>query len=219
MSRDLQIDYWNHAPAKTFAHPFNLEQFSRWTDPLSSILDYGCGYGRVLEILHSNGYKNLIGIDPSPAMIAAARQRSSAISFEELSDFPNTGLESASVDAVLLFAVLTCVPTDAGQRSILAEISRVLRPAGILYMSDMWLQDDARNLKRYAEGERKHGTYGVFDLDEGVTLRHHDRKWIEELTGGYAILALEEIQVRTMNGNPSRAFQWFGRRLEDVTWL
>src|SRR5439155_12126115 len=116
------------------------------------------------------------------------------------------------VDAVLLFAVLTSVPTNKGQRAILTETSRVLRPGGILYISDMWLQKDARNLERYVEGEKKHGVYGVFDLSEGVTVRHHEPKWIEELTNGYELQALEEIQVQTMNGHPSSAFQWFGRR-------
>ena len=54
--------------------------------------------------------------------------------------------------------------------------------------------------------------YGVFDLKEGVTVRHHDRSWIETLTQGYQLLALEEIAVQTMNGHPATAFQWIGRK-------
>jgi hypothetical protein len=52
-----------------------------------------------------------------------------------------------------------------------------------------------------------------FDLSEGVTVRHHKRPWIEDLTKGFELRALDEIQVMTMNGHLSRAFQWFGRRL------
>jgi hypothetical protein len=44
-------------------------------------------------------------------------------------------------------------------------------------ISDFWLQTDARNRVRWL-GVQKHGTYGVFDLPEGVTLRHHDPAWI-----------------------------------------
>jgi SAM-dependent methyltransferase len=212
MNLDFQIDYWNRiGPTKRFSHPVNLKQLSRWIGSTSWILDYGCGYGRVLGILHSNGYSNLIGVDPAPAMIEAARQSLPAISFEALNDFRNVDLPDGSVDAVLLFAVLTSVPTDEGQRAILAEITRVLRPGGILYISDMWLQTDARNLERYVEGEKKYGTYGVFDLSEGVTVRHNQRPWIEELTKGYEQLNLDDIQVLTMNGHPSDGFQWFGR--------
>lgn len=210
---DLQLDYWNRVgPTKPFAHPVNLEQLSRWIGPTSRILDYGCGYGRVLGILHSSGYTNLIGMDPAPAMVEAARQSFPTIEFGVLSDFRNSGLPQVSVDAVLLFTVLTCVPSDEAQRAILAELTRVLRPGGLLYISDMFLQKDPRNVERYAAFEEKYGVYGVVDLREGVTVRHHDPKWIDELTRGYELLALDEIQVHTMNGHPATAFQWFGRK-------
>src|SRR4029453_10837210 len=104
---DLQIDYWNQVgPTKPFAHPINIEQLSRWASPTSRILDYGCGYGRVLGLLHERGYNDLIGVDPAPAMISAARQSLSGISFDTLDDYRRINLPDASVDAVLLFTVL-----------------------------------------------------------------------------------------------------------------
>ena len=45
----------------------------------------------------------------------------------------------------------------------------------------------------------------------GAIVRHHDPRLIETLMHGYERLALEEIEVETMNGNPATAFQWFGR--------
>jgi ubiquinone/menaquinone biosynthesis C-methylase UbiE len=208
---DLQMHYWNAVgPTKPCAHPVNIAQLRRWVAPGSRILDYGCGYGRVLGILNDNGYTNLIGVDPAPAMIAAARRSFPSIAFDVLSDYQKLDLPDGSVDAVLLFTVLTCVPTDEGQCAIIAEITRVLRSGGVLYISDMFLQTDSRNLERYVQGEKKYGIYGVFDLREGVTVRHHDRAWIETLTKGYDSLLLEEIAVQTMNGHPATAFQWFG---------
>jgi SAM-dependent methyltransferase len=210
---DLQIDYWNGVgPTKPFAHPINIEKLGRWVPSTSRILDYGCGYGRALGILQAHGYRDLVGVDPAPAMIAAARQNVHSVSFDVLDDYQKINLPSDSVDCVLLFTVLTCVPTDAGQRAIISEITRVLRVAGVLYISDMWLQTDARNVERYDEGEKKYGIYGVFDLREGVTVRHHDRGWIETLTKDYEVLDLEEIPVKTMNGRPATAFQWFGKK-------
>ena len=114
------------------------------------------------------------------------------------------------MDAVLLFTVLTCVPTDEGQRAIVGEVGRVLRPGGLLYISDLWLQSDARNVQRYVRDESKYGVYGVFDLPEGVTVRHHARRWIEVLTEAYQPMALDDIQVQTMNGHQANGFQWFG---------
>jgi hypothetical protein len=115
------------------------------------------------------------------------------------------------VDAVLLLGVLTCVPSDEGQRSIIQEIYRVLRKGALLHIGDFWLQTDQRNQERYKRGLERHGTYGVFDLPEGVTLRHHSRQWIEELTHLFHQIAIDDIHVTTMNGHPALAFQWFGR--------
>jgi len=210
---DLQIDYWNQVgPTKPFAHPVNIEQLARWVSPTSRILDYGCGYGRALGFLHANGYTNLIGFDPAPAMIDAARRSYPAISFDTLNDYQSVPLPDASVDGVLLLSVLTCVATNEGQRAIISEITRVLRPSGLLYVSDMFLQTDSRNVERYVRDEKKYGIYGIFDLREGVTVRHHTREWIEMLTKDFELLQLEEIPVHTMNGNSAEAFQWFGRK-------
>jgi len=197
-------------PSKPFGHPVNLERLSQHLSPDSRILDLGCGYGRVLGLLFDQGYYNLIGFDPAPAMIATARDRFPAISFELLESPPKLPLADASVDAALLFSVLTCVPTDEGQRAIVEEVRRVLRPGGLFYLSDLWLQDDERNRERYARDEHKYGIHGVFDLPEGVTVRHHDPGWIEELTRDFSRVGLDPIDVVTMNGNSAKAFQWFG---------
>jgi SAM-dependent methyltransferase len=208
---DHQLDYWNRmGPGKSFGHPVNFERLSRWLTTNARILDLGCGYGRALGLLFERGYHNLIGFDPAAAMIAMARERFPAITFEELVSPPHLDLPDLSLDAVLLFSVLTCVPTDDGQRAIVSEAVRVLRPGGLLYISDLWLQTEERNRERYNRDERKYGTYGVFDLPEGVTVRHHDPRWIEALTRDFDELALDPIDVQTMNGNPAKAFQWFG---------
>ena len=209
---DCQLDYWNTAGAqKSFGHPLNLRRVRQWLSADHRILDFGCGYGRSLGELLEEGYHDLIGLDFSPAMIAAARARFPEITFAEV-ESATIPLPDASVDGALLFSVLTCVPTDDGQRAILQELHRVLTPGGLLYISDLWLQSDERNLARYARDEQKYGTYGVFDLPEGVTVRHHAPEWIETLTKDFVKVALEEVEVLTMNGNPAKAFQWFGIR-------
>jgi SAM-dependent methyltransferase len=209
---DRQIEYWNReGPQKSFGHPLNFERLKQWLSPDSVILDLGCGYGRALGLLSEHGYHNLIGLDPAPAMVAMARERFPSVSFEEL-DSPQLPLEAASVDATLLFSVLTCIPTNEGQRAILEEVGRVLKPGGLVYISDLWLQTDERNMERYARDKSKYGTYGVFELPEGVTVRHHDPRWIEALTRDFDTLALDQIEVVTMNGNPARAFQLFGSK-------
>jgi SAM-dependent methyltransferase len=206
-----QLDYWNRVgPRKPFAHPVNFERLEQKLTSDSRIVDLGCGYGRVLGQLFDRGHQNLIGFDLAPSMIAMARERFPAISFAQISSPPQLPLADSSVDATLLFAVLTCVPTNQGQREIVKEVGRVLRPGGLFYISDLWLQDDERNRERYVRDEPKYGAYGVFDLPEGVTVRHHDPVWIETLTRDFDTFALDHIDIQTMNGHPAKGFQWFG---------
>jgi SAM-dependent methyltransferase len=65
--------------------------------------------------------------------------------------------------------------TGEAQKNLLREFKRVLRPGGLLLISDYPLQTDERNRVRYARYAPEFGTYGVFRLPEGAVLRHHSR--------------------------------------------
>jgi hypothetical protein len=58
----------------------------------------------------------------------------------------------------------------------------------------------------------KFGCYGVFELPEGVVVRHHTREWIDELLRDFRSQKFEPFEVTTMNGNLSAAFQYVGRK-------
>ena len=111
--------------------------------------------------------------------------------------------------------MLTGVPADDDQRTLVAEAGRVLRPGGLLYVSDCLLNDDARNLARY-EAERARdaprGPWGTFALDDGAVFRHHDRAWLNELFADFDEEEFVPFVATTMNGNRTSAFQAFLRR-------
>lgn len=207
-----QIDYWDRvANEKRFSHPLHLEWLVRYSNQRARILDYGCGYGRTLTDLSEAGFQNLVGVDFSEAMLARA---SVAAFHPELVRNDGHGLpfQNDCFDAVLLFAVLTCIPDGTEQRLLLAEAERVLRPGGLLYLSDVLINNDARNRERYEQYAETYGCYGVFELPEGVVVRHHQREWIEEITNSFQQLEYEPFTVTTMNGNASVAFQYLGRK-------
>ena len=201
--------YWEAEGAtKTFTLPVDAEALSRWVPQDSHLLDYGCGYGRVMAILRSHGYHQLTGVDPSHALMERGRREMPdlpASSFQHF-DPPTLPFPDASFDAALLLAVLTVISDDDAQRQVLTELRRVVRPGGVLYISDFWLQEDDRNQERYARGEAKYGQYGVFELAEGAVLRHHSREWIQDLTAEWEVLETRDIPVTTMHGNPALAF-------------
>ena len=84
-------------------------------------------------------------------------------------------------------------------------------PGGLVYISDLLLNSDARNVGRYQQFVREFGTYGAFRLPEGVVVRHHSAEWIRSLTANFTQLKYERFTVTTMNGNQSEAFQYLGR--------
>ena len=114
---------------------------------------------------------------------------------------------------MLLFAVLTCIPDSSDQRVLVTEVERVLRPGGLIYLSDLLVNDDLRNRERYQQYAENYSCYGVFELPEGVVVRHHEREWIEELTRAFHRVEYEPFSVTTMNGNTSAACQFMGRKV------
>jgi SAM-dependent methyltransferase len=211
MTVESQTSYWDReGTTKTFAHPVNMDWLREYLRPDARILDYGCGYGRVAALLYKQGYRELVGVDASDGMIEKARRLHPQLSIQQTAP-PDMPFPDGFFDAVLLFAVLTCIPGDDDQRAVVDELHRVTRPGGLFYVSDLWLQSDERNRRRYAQFENRL-PYGVFELSEGVAVRHHSRGWIASLLSQWELVAETDIQVATMNGHEAAGFQWLGRK-------
>lgn len=205
-----QEEYWNSvSKKKEFTTPFQAEEFSKYVKKNNRILDVGCGYGRTLNELYHNGYHNLIGIDFSDGMIERGRQLFPYLDLRVKED-TQIALPDASVDAVVLFAVLTCIRSNEEQEQLLSEIQRVLKPQGILYVNDFLLNTDDRNLSRYEKFKETYGIYGVFELPEGAVLRHHDEKWIKKLLKDFSEQEYKHLTFTTMNGHRSNGFYFIG---------
>ncbi|WP_461210939.1 class I SAM-dependent methyltransferase [Desulfocurvus sp. DL9XJH121] len=209
---DRQAAYWDRAAeSKTFSHPLRMEGFQELVPATEPVLDYGCGYGRTCAHLRDHGYAHVVGVDISQRMIELGAQRHPGLDLR-LMEHPRLPFPGESFAACTLLAMLTCVPGDAGQRAVQEEIHRVLRPGGVLYLSDYPLQQDQRNRRRYAEFEEEFGNYGVFRLADGAVVRHHRMEHILGLLAGFAVLRRETLDVPTMNGNPSRIVQILARK-------
>ena len=204
---DNQLAYWNTTGVtKTFTHPIDFTWLQD-LEPTARVLDYGCGYGRIAKLALHEGFTNVEGVDTSPGLIERARRDLPNLTFHTLIDPPHLPYPDASIDAVLLLAVLTCVPTDAGQQQLITELTRVLRPGGLLYISDLLLQTDERNLARYQQYAAIYGTHGVFEVGDGAVCRHHSPEWLHSLLDGFAVTTTREITVQTMNANSVAALQ------------
>lgn len=207
-----QRGYWTRvAGTKAFSHPFRLGFFAPHVPRDARVLDLGCGYGRVTAEVWRHGWRRVVGADTAEGMIAVGRRR-----------FPHLDLctiepgalpwADGGFGAVVLFSVLTCVPDDGEEEALVAEVARVLAPGGVIYLSDLLLQEDARNDERYRLGQERFGARGVFELPEGVVLRHFAPERIDGLVRSFERIALERLDVVTMNGHRARGFQLLGRK-------
>ncbi len=207
-----QSGFWDQSAAsKEFTHPLDHARLTRALRLDAQILDYGCGQGRLCHELSQLGFGNILGVDSSEEMVRIARSRHPGLNFSVV-DGCTVPCFDASMEAVLLFAVLTCIPSDRSQRQLIAEISRVLRPGGLLLISDYPLQQDERNRNRYESFQVEFGVYGTFRLNDGGVVRHHHIDWFSELLASFCIEERIELEAKTMNGNPARILQFWARK-------
>jgi trans-aconitate methyltransferase len=96
--------------------------------PGEHILDLGCGDGALTEQLAATG-AIITGVDASPTMLAAARQRSARnLTFEHHD--ATTLPYHQQFDAVFSNAALHWIPGLTGQQAALAGVHRALRTSG-----------------------------------------------------------------------------------------
>ena len=117
-----------NAPLRRVAHRMCPPQ-PGWT-----VLDIGCGTGAALAEYAAAGCA-VIGVDPSPAMIAAARQRLGPEADLRLADGPRLPVEDGCADLVLISLVLHSIPR-ADAVALLTEAGRALAPAGRVLVTD-----------------------------------------------------------------------------------
>jgi SAM-dependent methyltransferase len=160
-------------------------------------LDVGCGEGRFCRILAALGIKT-VGIDPTEALIRHARQQDPEGDYRlgraEALEFPDR-----SFDLVVSYLTLIDIPDI---RTAIAEMCRVLAPAGTLLIANLtsfntagqpdgWVQDADGNprfhIDHYMEERadwvswrsirihnwhRPLSTYMSLLLEQGLQLRH-----------------------------------------------
>jgi SAM-dependent methyltransferase len=212
MNLDNQKEYWDEvAEIKTFTHPIDIELLNPFLNKQSTIVDFGCGYGRIVKELTDLGFENVCGFDTSKELISRGKSENNLALFhiEKPSELT---LEDNSVDCIVLFAVLTCIPSNEGQQSLMYLLLSKLKKGGILYISDYYLQEKSVEVERYEYLNGDQNNFGVFKLPEGATFRHHTKEWIKTLTKDFEILIENPLIVKTMNGNIANGFQIIGKK-------
>ena len=127
--------------------------------PGQLVVDVGCGIGLDAAALAGNG-ATVVGLDTNESLLTEARDKFGAMVAFHCRSAQETGLASASVDALRFDRVLQHItPHDA----VLTEAHRVLRPGGRLQVVDtdwlstsLFLPDPALELRLVESFALKH---------------------------------------------------------------
>lgn len=205
--------YWNDIGAKKiFEDPLYLDKLSPFLSPAAQILEYGCGYGRMLRILRSAGYYNLIGFDFAPNMITRGVAENPDLDLRLLEKAGTIPCHNESYDAVVMSTVLCCITEEHVLTALMKEISRVLKKNGVLYLTDFLLCDHPRYQEKYEIGLQQFGTWGIYTTNENLTVRHFTTKAIMDLLREFDIQWFEQFDFKTMNQNPARTFHSIAKK-------
>lgn len=134
--------YREEVVARRYDSARNLpaETMSLWMETLKSfiparaihrVLDLGCGTGRFTQTLAETFGCVAVGVEPSTAMLEVASSKADPDVEWKEGSADNIPLEDQSVDLVFMSQVFHHLPNP---QQALVEISRVLSPAGYLFL-------------------------------------------------------------------------------------
>lgn len=121
-------------------------------------LDVGCGEGRLCRMLRSDGIE-AVGLDPTAALIAAARERDPAGRYVE-GQAEELPFEAGEFDLVVACCSLIDIPDFV--RAI-HEMARVLAPGGALLIANLSAFTSASNGLGWIEDEEGVRRHFAFD--------------------------------------------------------
>ena len=133
-------------------------------EPGDSVIELGCGYGRVLKNLN-RAAKSVIGIDSSQSSVEMAR--------EYLADVSNCHLFAMDAAALgfrdRLFDVVACIQNGisafkVNPHDLVAECVRVARPGGRILLSS-YSERFWEDRLEWFEHQAKEGLLGEIDYD------------------------------------------------------
>ena len=117
---------WARKPSHDAYVHFRDAFFAILPSPGGPVLEVGCGEGRVCRDLRSRGYDDIVGLDASPSLVAAAREADPGGEYV-VGAAESLPFETSSFDLVVTYNSLMDVDDIAVS---IREISRVLRDGG-----------------------------------------------------------------------------------------
>lgn len=162
---------------KKHLFPEEEEIFNKYFEKDKSVLDLGCGTGRIAYWLHEKGL-HVKGIDISKAMIEGAKKISPEIDFE-VGDARKLEIPKESLDYVIFsFNGLDYVYPEKSRLQALNEINRILKKNGLFVFSShnrTWLYFPS--IRRLTKINHRKGSYHVEKTEYGYLITYSITPW------------------------------------------
>lgn len=130
----------------------DLRGFEHYAQPHDTILDLGCGNGRLYQ-LFENMQVHYMGVDQSAGLLEQAKQKFPEATFL-LGDFAQIPVEDQTVHKIYAIASYHHLPDEATRVQSLFEMQRVLKPGGTIILLNWNLHSDWAK-EKYAAVERE----------------------------------------------------------------
>jgi hypothetical protein len=156
----------------------------------STVLDYGCGWGRLIRLLYKHvPYDNIYGVDPWDKSIDLCKQYGIKANLAICDYVPESLPFEQQFDLIFAFSVFTHL-SEKTAKTVLSTLRKYIRDDGLLVITvrpkTYW--------QLYKQGEFKDKMYEIHDK-EGFAFIPHNRKPIEgDITYGDASISLGYIE-------------------------
>ena len=206
--------FWNEIGyKKNFVDLFYLDKLSEFMKKDDCIVEYGCGYGRILNLLWDKGFKNLIGFDLSPKMLERGKKEHPELDLRLMAESGKIDYPDNASDIAILSTVLCSIYKFEDQEKVFNEMRRILKIGGYLYICDFQLTESEYYFAKYDKFAAKNSVeYGLYN-SQGTLVRHHSLPYLIERLKGFEIVWKISIDTFNVNNHPVKAFHLIAKKL------
>lgn len=182
---------------------------NRLFEKSDSLLELGCGAGRISFGLHELGYENVLAIDYSKQMIKKARHMGKLLEYSvpfRVCDATDLEFEDSIFDgAIFGFNGLMQIPGASNRRKAFAEIYRVIRPGAWF----VFTTHDRSNPKQALFWDEEKKRWENLGVPEGLEDFGDRTEWVDDRAHFMHVPERDEIEA---------VLQSVGFRLEVAAW-
>ena len=206
--------FWNEIGfKKNFNDIFFTEELISHLKKDDRIVEYGCGYGRILNILWDRGYRNLIGFDLSPKMLERGKEEHPKLDIRLMSESAKIDFPDNEADVAILSTVICSIYKFEEQAQVFDEMRRILKPGGFLYICDFQLTETDYYYEKYDKFAPKDSKeYGIYKSQDTL-VRHHSVPYLIERLTGFEVIWKVSIDTVNVNNHPVKAFHLIAKKI------